>query len=97
MAETTSKSNPRGLRRLEVGVVTSDKADKSCTVVIANLMKHPLYGKYIGRRTKLAVHDPRNEAKVGDQVEVTPCRPISKTKRWRLVRVVKKAAVAQVG
>ena len=77
------------------GVVTSAGGDKTCTVAVDRLTKHPLYGKYIRRRTKLAVHDPANEANLGDSVTVIPCRPVSKRKRWRLVRVDKKATLAQ--
>ncbi len=75
-------------------VVTSTGGDKTCTVVINRLVPHPLYGKYMRRRTKMAVHDPRNEAGLGDTVIVCPCRPVSKRKRWRLVKVVQKARLA---
>ena len=62
-------------------------ADKTIRVVVNYSTRHPLYGKYVRRRSVLHVHDERNEAKVGDRVEVMACRPISKTKHWRLVRV----------
>jgi small subunit ribosomal protein S17 len=75
--------------------VVSAGGNKTCTVVIDRQVRHPLYGKYIRRQTKLAVHDPRDEAAAGDTVTVTPCRPISKRKRWRLLRVDKKAAPGQ--
>lgn len=75
-----------------VGVVDSDKRDKSCTVSINYLVKHDKYGKYIRKRTKLHVHDEGNAARSGDRVEIAECRPISKTKSWTLVRVVDKAA-----
>ena len=75
-----------------VGVVGSDKRDKSCTVSINYLVKHDKYGKYIRKRTKLHVHDENNTAKAGDRVEIAECRPISKTKSWTLVRVVEEAA-----
>lgn len=71
-------------------VVVSKSGDKSIKVSIDYRIKHPKYGKYIKRRTKLSVHDERNEATVGDMVEVSQCRPRSKTKSWRLVRVVQK-------
>lgn len=72
-------------------VVVSKSGDKSIVVQIDFLTKHPKYGKYMRRRTKLAVHDPRNLAGVGDIVDITECRPISKRKSWRLLEVVQKA------
>jgi small subunit ribosomal protein S17 len=83
--------NERGQRRTEVGLVTSDKMNKTRRVEIPRLVKHPRYGKYIRRRTICKVHDPNNESRVGDTVEIMETRPISKTKNWRLVRVVTKA------
>ena len=73
-----------------VGVVGSDKRDKSCTVSINYLVKHDKYGKYVRRRTVLHVHDEHNAAKEGDRVEIAECRPISKTKSWVLLRVLGK-------
>ena len=73
------------------GVVISNSGDKSIKIAIDFKVKHPRYGKYVKRRTKLGVHDERNQAGVGDVVEVAQCRPHSKTKSWRLVRVVDKA------
>jgi small subunit ribosomal protein S17 len=87
MAETTD----RGQRRTEVGVVTSDKMNKTRRVEIPRLVKHPRYGKYIKRRTICKVHDENNDSHVGDTVEIMETRPLSKTKNWRLVRVVTKA------
>src|SRR5213594_2558162 len=81
----------RGRRRMEVGVVTSDKMNKTRRVEIPRLVKHPRYGKYIRRRTVCHVHDANNESRAGDTVEIMETRPLSKTKRWRLVRVVTKA------
>ena len=75
------------------GVVESDARDKTRTVVVGYLTRHPKYGKYIRQRTVLQVHDEGNESRKGDRVEVVPCTPISKTKSWRLVRVVSKAPV----
>lgn len=72
------------------GVVVSKSGDKSIRVQIDYKIKHPMYGKYIKRRTKLGVHDPKNEAGLGDTVDIVECRPISKSKSWRLVKVVKK-------
>ena len=72
-------------------VVVSKSGDKSVVCQIDYKVKHPRYGKYIRRRTKLGVHDPQNQAGVGDRVEISECRPISKSKNWRLVKVLKKA------
>jgi small subunit ribosomal protein S17 len=82
----------RGTRRTAVGVVTSDKMNKTRRVEIARLVKHPRYGKYIRRRTICKVHDEQNASKSGDTVEIMESRPISKTKHWFLVRVVTRAA-----
>ncbi|MDG6897630.1 30S ribosomal protein S17 [Actinobacillus delphinicola] len=76
------------------GRVVSDKMDKSIVVAIERKVKHPLYGKFIRRTTKLHVHDAENQAKMGDVVEIKECRPVSKTKSWTLVRVVEKAVIA---
>jgi len=73
------------------GVVVSNSGDKSVKVRIDFKVKHPKYGKYIKRRTKIGVHDEHNQSGVGDLVEITECRPRSKTKSWRLVRVVQRA------
>jgi small subunit ribosomal protein S17 len=78
----------RRLRRMAVGVVTSDKMNKSRRVEIPRLVKHQRYGKYIRRRTICYVHDEANESHLGDTVEIMETRPLSKTKNWRLVRVV---------
>ncbi len=77
-----------------VGVVDSISGRKTVRVVVDSLVKHRLYGKYVRRRTKLMAHDEAGQARVGDQVEVAQCRPISKRKFWRLVRVVKHFAEA---
>lgn len=78
----------RACRPTRVGRVVSDKGDKTIKVIFAYSRKHPMYGKYMRRSTTLHAHDDRNEAKVGDKVELMSCRPISKTKHWRLVRVI---------
>ncbi len=87
---TTASGSPRlrTHRRRRTGTVVSDRGDKTITVVVNYLTRHPKYGKYLRRRTKLHAHDEGNQAKVGDVVEVAECRPISKTKSWRLVSVV---------
>lgn len=74
-----------------IGVVESAKTDKTRKVVVSYRAKHPKYGKFVSRRTVLAVHDENNESNLGDRVEIAQCRPMSKTKRWRLVRVVDRA------
>ena len=73
------------------GVVVSNSGDKSVKIVLDYKVKHPKYGKYIKRRTKIGVHDEHNQSGVGDVIEIAECRPLSKTKSWRLVKVVKKA------
>ncbi|BAU58925.1 30S ribosomal protein S17 [Halorhodospira halochloris] len=74
------------------GRVVSDKMDKTRTVVVERRVKHPLYGKFIRRSTRLYAHDESNEAKEGDWVAVQECRPVSKNKAWRLVKVLERAA-----
>ena len=81
----------RGKRRVEIGVVTSDKMQKTRRVEIPRLVRHARYGKYIRRRTICHVHDEQNESHTGDTVEIMETRPLSKTKTWRLMRVVTKA------
>lgn len=73
------------------GLVVSKSGAKSIRVVLDYRIKHPVYGKYINRRTKLGVHDEENVAQVGDVVDVVECRPVSKTKSWRLFKIVQKA------
>jgi len=83
-----AEANERGRRRTAVGVVTSDKMNKTRRVEIPRLVKHARYSKYIRRRTVCHVHDERNESHIGDTVEIMETRPLSKTKHWRLLRVV---------
>ena len=73
---------------VKVGVVVSDKRDKTRTVAVEYLAKHEKYGKFLRRRARFHVHDPENASWKGDRVEIVPCRPISKTKSWQLLRVV---------
>jgi small subunit ribosomal protein S17 len=80
----TGCERARARRRVRTGVVQSDKADKTISVRIDRLVRHPKYGKLLKRTTVLQAHDERNEARQGDRVEITECRPISKTKSWRL-------------
>ncbi len=79
------------MERTLTGRVTSNKMDKTITVVIERLVKHPVYGKYIRRTTKLHAHDEQNECREGDMVTIKQCRPLSKTKSWMLVSVVNRA------
>jgi len=85
-AETT-----RNARKERVGVVVSDKMHKTITVSVRRQMKHPMYGKYLERSSKMMVHDEDNTAGEGDTVRIMETRPISKNKRWRLVEVVERA------
>lgn len=90
MAEATTVSR-KPLRGTKIGVVVSDKADKTRAVAVDFQTKHPKYGKYLHRQAKYQVHDEKNESKFGDRVEIAMCRPISKRKSWRLIRVVEAA------
>lgn len=86
-----SEAAERNLRKTRVGVVVSDKMDKTAVVAILDNVKHPIYGKVIKRTVKIHVHDEKNECGVGDKVSVMETRPLSKTKRWRLVEIIEKA------
>ena len=77
--------------RTQIASVVSDKMDKSAVVLIERKVKHPIYGKFVKKSTKLHIHDEDNECGVGDTVQITECRPVSKTKSWKLVKVVEKA------
>ena len=90
---TTAATLERPLTGTKTGLVTSDKRSKTRTVVVAFQVRHPKYGKYMKRRSVFHVHDENNESRTGDRVEIANCRPVSKTKSWRLVRVVDKAVV----
>ena len=81
-------SETKTAARTVTGKVISDKMDKSATVMIERLVKHPVYGKYIRRSTKLHIHDAENTCQEGDMVIIEPCRPVSKTKSWKLVEVL---------
>ena len=89
-AQPANAPQKRKLRNRVIGVVTSDKVSKTRKVVFEYLARHAKYNKYVKRQTVLHVHDEKNESRVGDRVEVMSCRPMSKTKNWRLVRVVTK-------
>ena len=79
------------LRRERVGVVTSNKMQKSIVVAVERKVKHPKYGKFINKTTKFTAHDEKNECGIGDTVRISETRPLSKTKTWRLVEVIEKA------
>ena len=81
----------RGMKRQMIGTVTSNKADKTVTVLVERLVKHRLYLKYVRRHTKFAAHDDQNDCGIGDRVLISESRPLSKTKRWRVVKIVEKA------
>ena len=91
MTQTQDKKIERPLLRTIQGVVASNKADKTIKVVVEFQSKHPKYGKYMKRRTTFQAHDEKNEAGEGDVVEIAECRPLSKTKHHRLLRIVQKA------
>ena len=90
MSDTNTEPRRAG-RKVREGVVVSDKMDKTIVVAVADRVKHPLYGKVMSQTTKLKAHDEQNQAGVGDRVRVMETRPLSATKRWRLIEVVEKA------
>ncbi len=90
----TNQQRQGGLRTL-TGTVISDKADKTVTVAVTRLVKHPRYGKYIRRTSRLHVHDPKSSVQVGDKVQIAQCRPISKTKSWRIFKLIERPETAE--
>ena len=80
----------RNLRKTKLGVVSSNKMDKTITISVERKVKHPLYGKFVKKSTKFHAHDEKNECSIGDTVKIMESRPLSKTQRWRLVEVVEK-------
>jgi small subunit ribosomal protein S17 len=80
----------RNLRKIRTGVVTSNKMAKTVTVAIERKVKHPIYGKFVKKTTKFHAHDEKDECSIGDTVKIMETRPLSKTKRWRLVEIVEK-------
>jgi small subunit ribosomal protein S17 len=81
----------RNLRKTRIGVVSSNKMAKTITVAVERKVKHPIYGKFVKKTTRFHAHDEKNECAVGDLVKIMESRPLSKTKRWRLVEIVEKA------
>ena len=81
----------RNMRKTVVGIVVSDKMDKTITIAVKYRVRHPLYGKIMNRTTKIKAHDENNECGIGDRVKIMETRPLSKDKRWRLVEIIEKA------
>jgi len=90
--QDSGSDNGRGRRKVRVGVVVSDKGDKTVVVKVERRLAHPLYGKAVARSKKYHAHDEKNEYKVGDTVRITETRPLSKTKRWRVVGLLDRQA-----
>jgi small subunit ribosomal protein S17 len=91
MAEQQQQTPVRGKRKVREGLVVSDKMDKTVVVAVEDRVKHALYGKIIRRTTKYKAHDERNECGIGDRVRLMETRPLSATKRWRVVEILEKA------
>ncbi|MDX2284185.1 MAG: 30S ribosomal protein S17 [Bacteroidia bacterium] len=89
MSETTTTT--RNLRKIRIGRVVSDKMDKSIVVAVERKVKHPIYGKFVKKTTRFVAHDETNDSHVGDTVKIMETRPLSKTKRWRLVEILERA------
>lgn len=81
----------RNCRKEKIGKVTSNKCDKTITIIVERRVKHRLYGKFVGKSTKFMAHDEKNECKPGDSVKIMETRPLSKKKRWRLVNILQRA------
>jgi small subunit ribosomal protein S17 len=93
MTEVTNVSQTRSKRKVFVGVVVSDKMDKTVVVAVDRLVRHPLYKKVVRKTSKFYAHDENNECRIGDIVEIMETRPLSKLKRWRIVRIIQRAKV----
>lgn len=87
---TTETQQNQTIKRTTVGLVVSNKMEQTIVVVVERKVKHPVYGKFVKRSTKMHAHDVNNECQIGDTVKIEECRPLSKTKTWRLVEVVEK-------
>ena len=81
----------RNLRKTKVGIVSSNKMDKTITVTVERKIQHPIYGKFLKKSTKFMAHDEKNECQVGDTVKIDETRPLSKNKKWRLVEIIERA------
>ena len=91
MEITVETTLDRNLRKTRVGIVTSNKMDKTITVAVERKVKHPMYGKFVKKTSKFHAHDEKDECTIGDIVKIMETRPLSKTKRWRLIEVIEKA------
>lgn len=89
--EATQMETSRGNRRKLSGRISANKMDKTVVVTVTRRVKHPLYGKYVVRKSRMKVHDPANECKIGDRIEIVETRPISKDKRWKVNRIIERA------
>ncbi len=89
-ATATATNVVRNLRKTRIGIVSSNKMDKTITVKVERKIKHPIYGKFLKKTTSFHAHDEKNECSIGDTVKIMETRPMSKTKRWRLVEIVEK-------
>ncbi|MBS1615419.1 MAG: 30S ribosomal protein S17 [Bacteroidetes bacterium] len=89
--QATATESQRATRKVRIGVVSSNKMNKTITVKVERKIKHPIYGKFLKKSTSFHAHDEKNEAGIGDTVRIMETRPLSKTKRWRLVEVIEKA------
>ena len=92
MADNDEKKTPRR-RQVKVGTVVSDKMDKTVVVRVERVITHPLYHRQMKRSSRFAAHDEAGECQVGDRVEITSCRPLSRTKRWRVTEILQRSAV----
>ena len=81
----------RNLRKTKIGVVVSDKMDKTISVTVRRRLRHPIYGKFVNKSKKFTAHDEKNECRIGDTVKIMETRPLSKLKRWRLVEILERA------
>ena len=91
METTTETTIKRNLRKERIGVIVSDKMDKSIVVAVERKVKHPMYGKFVKKTSKFVAHDEKNECKMGDTVKIEETRPLSKTKNWSLVEILERA------
>ncbi len=89
--EASNSVAERGRRQAKVGTVVSNKMDKTVVVAVTNPMMHPLYHRYVKRTSKFHAHDPENQCAIGDEVEIVSTRPLSKTKRWRVRQILRRA------
>jgi len=89
--QTTTEEQTRKLRKERIGLVVSDKMEKSCVIQVDRKVKHPMYEKIMKKSSKLMVHDENNQCGIGDTIRVMETRPLSKHKRWRLVEIIEKA------